>query len=189
MKLSTLSRKLIESLSRTRRGLLIVNTALLLSLPASLVGMEGLAFKGRSDDRDAVIVHGLREVKVELVDPMQKGADETVYYDGVAVKGNIPHPIALSEKLQKYFRMPLTRAQLDRMRQTVIDFFRDKGYPLTTVDMPRQDITDGDITIEVRIARLGDVRVEGAKWFSSKQIRKTFTSKPGQYIRTPTMLF
>ncbi len=74
------------------------------------------------------------------------------------------------------------------MERITILYFRRKGRPVVSVSVPPQDISNGVVQLLVIEGRVGQVKVEGNKWFSAGQIRQKVRLKPGDVIYADRLL-
>jgi hemolysin activation/secretion protein len=66
----------------------------------------------------------------------------------------------------------LTLAELKGVAQAVQNYYRKKGYFLARAVVPPQEIKGGMVKIQVLEGRVGDVRIEGNKFYDATFIRK-----------------
>ncbi len=88
----------------------------------------------------------------------------------------------------KFYGKPLSKETLVELKRALIDYYRDHGRPVMTVDIPEQDITDGVVQMVVTEGKVGRVIVQGNKWFSSKELSKQIRLKPGDSINSQKLL-
>ena len=55
--------------------------------------------------------------------------------------------------------------------------YKEKGFLTTAVYLPKQDIKDGVVQINVAEGKMGNLNIEGNKWFSSSFIERYFHIK------------
>jgi hemolysin activation/secretion protein len=87
-----------------------------------------------------------------------------------------------------YLGQPLTIDGLDRLTREVVFYFRRHGRPVVDVLAPEQQVANGTVQILVVEGRLGEVRVEGNRWFSSEQIRSAIRGRTGGVIEGAPLL-
>ncbi len=98
---------------------------------------------------------------------------------------DIPKPDEFKKRVKRFIGQPITIERLDQIKIFVINYFRKNGYPLVGVNIPvGQDITDGDVYVIIRVAKLGKVEVQGARYFSKERIKKQVRLKPNEKIST-----
>ncbi|MDD2707668.1 MAG: ShlB/FhaC/HecB family hemolysin secretion/activation protein [Verrucomicrobiae bacterium] len=81
-----------------------------------------------------------------------------------------------------YMGKPVSRASLNKLTRDIILFYRKNDRPVVDVAVPEQDITEGVVQYIVLEGRLGCVKTEGNKWFSSKTLIDEIDIKPGQTV-------
>ena len=122
---------------------------------------------------------------LRFVDSLQKIARTGVQSSGVEVEGSdlalLDDP-AMKNKLAAFLGKPLHRDDLPLISQTILDWYRAHELPVVDVAFPEQDITEGTVQAVVTLYKLGRVKVEGNKWFSSDILRGEMQLKPGDPI-------
>ncbi|CAD6553156.1 hypothetical protein LMG24235_05201 [Paraburkholderia sabiae] len=77
---------------------------------------------------------------------------------------------------------PLTFGRLAEIRQAVIERYRHAGKPLVDVYVPEQDISSGVVHIDVAEFKLGRVRANGNRYFSSTLLEREMPLVSGDPI-------
>lgn len=85
----------------------------------------------------------------------------------------------IRRRLAAYIGRPLTLGDLRAIQQTIIRYYRARRRPLVDVAIPEQDVSTGVVQIVVTRFVLGQVKVEGNRWFSSAIIRGGLTQASG----------
>ena len=117
----------------------------------------------------------------DLVVPVLKGlvflpSPNLLHANGSTVAGIATSNIGLLEKkefgalLSPYIGHSLTFGQLDTVTNSVVSYYRNNNHPLVDVVVPEQDVHYGTIQIVVTEFRVGEIRVEGNKWFSDRAV-------------------
>ncbi len=83
---------------------------------------------------------------------------------------------------------PLTRGGLSRITRSLVILCRDSDHPVVDVYVPPQDVSSGVVQVVVLAARLGEVRVQGNRWFSGNLLTRQVRLKPGQEISGATLM-
>jgi hemolysin activation/secretion protein len=65
--------------------------------------------------------------------------------------------------------------------------YKEKGYLTTIVYIPEQDIRDGVIEIQIAEGKMGQLNVEGNKWFSGDFIKRFIHSKKNEILNIKTL--
>jgi hemolysin activation/secretion protein len=92
------------------------------------------------------------------------------------------------DEIKPFLGKPLTFDQLNDITQRVIAFYRANDRPLVDVVVPEQDVSTGVVRILVTEFRVGAIKVEGNRWFTSDQVAAAFTLKPGDTIDANALL-
>lgn len=92
------------------------------------------------------------------------------------------------ELVTPYLGRPLTRTVLNQLTRDVVLYFRQRGRPVVDVLVPEQNISTGSLQILVVQGRLGQVRVEGNKWFTAGQISSAVRAPHGEIIEGAPLL-
>ena len=86
------------------------------------------------------------------------------------------------QKLQPYFGRPATLSVLDKVCRDVIEYYRQAGFPVVNVIVPRQTVREGSIQFLVAEARVGKVIVEGARWFDPDRMKSEVSLREGDKV-------
>jgi hemolysin activation/secretion protein len=79
--------------------------------------------------------------------------------------------------------------QLDRIKDQITEFYWNRGYSLMYVIIPsNQDVSSGNVQIVILTAKLGKLKVEGAKHTSEEKMKKSIKVKEGQEISSTDLL-
>jgi len=106
---------------------------------------------------------------VVLVDAM----DEVVV-DGVNVAGLVADGFDILQNeefpqvIAPYLGQPLTLTSLNALVRDIILYYRANDFPVVDVIVPEQDITTGTVQLLVVEGTVGQVQVEGNRWFATK---------------------
>lgn len=87
-----------------------------------------------------------------------------------------------------YLGQPLSQRMLNRLTREVVLYFRQNGRPVVDVLVPEQNISAGHLHILVVQGRLGQVRVEGNRWFTTEQISSAVRAPHGEIIEGAPLL-
>ena len=138
-----------------------------------------------ADDR--VLAPALRGL-VFLTDPA------ALQPTGSALEGLHVASLALLETAEfrdlatPFLGQPLSLHALNRLTREVVLYFRRHGRPVVDVLVPEQDVASGTVQILLVEGRLGEVRVEGNRWFTADQIASAVRTHPGEVIAGPPLL-
>lgn len=124
------------------------------------------------------------EIEVEKeqeVKPAMEGASFVL--KGVKITGTtIFKPEYFQPFYQPYLEQNVTFADLEEIMQKIKDKYKQEGYITTLVYFPEQEISQGIIEIIVAEGRMGELKVEGNKWFSTSLIEKYFHLKKNEFF-------
>ena len=107
---------------------------------------------------------------------------------GIGTSGVALGGIAMLERpgfvaqIKSYLGPPLTFAQLNEITRSVVAFYRKNHRPLVDVVVPEQDVQGGTVQIVVTEFRVGEVRAQGNRWFSSRVITAPLALNHGDTI-------
>ena len=88
----------------------------------------------------------------------------------------------LKAKLGDFLGKATSFADLQKIQQLIIAWYRDHNRPFVDVSFPEQDVSTGLVQILVTEFNLGQLRVEGNHWFSSESITSQLHLTSGQPI-------
>lgn len=89
---------------------------------------------------------------------------------------------AFREKLAARLGKPLTLSGLKAITRDAVLALRAADRPVVDVIAPEQNISSGTVQILVAEGRLGEVRAEGNRWFSSEKLTGEVRIAPGESI-------
>ena len=88
----------------------------------------------------------------------------------------------LVRALEKHIGDALTTEDLLSIKQKIIFYYQNQGYPFVIVSIPEQKITDGVIRLLVEEGKVDKVKVYGNRWFSKQRYRNAIHLAPGDSI-------
>jgi hemolysin activation/secretion protein len=92
-------------------------------------------------------------------------------------------PAQLEARLHPLLDRPLTGDTPSKVVAAIREGLRAAGQPFVSVYVPPQDVTTGVMRVVVSRATLdGEIKIEGAKWFSEKSYREALPVTPGAPI-------
>ncbi len=107
----------------------------------------------------------------------------------VSVEGLPWLPTAKVEAIASSFlSRPLTRGDLARLTRQLVILCRNSDHPVVDVYVPPQDVSEGVVRAVVLAATLGEVRVQGNRWFPDRLIAQEVRLKPGEEITSESLL-
>ena len=91
------------------------------------------------------------------------------------------------EIYESYLNRKVTFQDLDAISKKIESKYKGKGYFTTSVYIPEQAIKDGVIEIRVAEGKMGKIKIEGNKWFSTVFIEKFFHVKENEILNIKTL--
>lgn len=102
----------------------------------------------------------------------QAPAPQTFDVNAFVVRGNTTLPALEIEKAVYPFEGPgRTLADVNGARDALQKVYQDRGYQSVVVELPQQQVKNGVILLQVTEAKVGRLRVEGARYDSPQNIR------------------
>lgn len=152
----------------------------------TLVCSSAFLFGGESE----VIV---KELKGVLLIPSQKEVQRTgangvegFQAENLVIPGGEE---SLSRKLSPlYIGHPLTKDSLMEIKQSIIRYYRDEGYPIVLVQIPEQNLRTGILQLVVIESKLNKIEVQGNRWFFDSFYKNKFSAQEGKPINSPDLL-
>ncbi len=140
-----------------------------------------------SDRDNAVIVPSLKGV-VFLANP-QEFKKTGVATEGISFTA-LPmlNQTGFQQEVTAYLGKPLTFKDLNAITAKVAALYKSKNHPLLDVVAPEQDVSSGVIQIVVNEFRVGEVRVEGNRWFSDSAVSAPITLHHGDTVNSQQLL-
>ena len=160
---------------------LLANGEFRLTAPNSVAATLFMAANGCLSATSAEI----KNTNIADLSKTNNGQEESLQLEvQVAVKGfefagnTVFTAAELAEQIQPFANKSLTFAQILEARDTITDFYRDKGYITSRAAIRPQTSTDGKVTIEAVEGTLGDVRVSSSGGLSSNYIASRLEAEP-----------
>lgn len=155
---------------------------------ASAAGLPGSTLPSVADSDDRVLLPVLRGLS--FVTSQAEFRRDGVAIDGLQVSTGeaLLTTAEFNALVTPYLGQPLTQRTLNRLSRDVVLYFRQRGRPVVDVLVPEQNISGGSVQILVVQGRLGEVRVEGNKWFTAGQIAVAVRAPRGEVIEGAPLL-
>jgi len=120
---------------------------------------------------------------VNVTDPNDVVKSGSPLATGVQIKGlPLLEDDRIKEKLRGYLDKPLTEAVRVNIVSDIVLFYRSQGRPVVAVNTPPQDTTGGVLQVLVLEAKVGAIKVDGARWFDSGSIAHKLRASSGHEI-------
>jgi len=110
------------------------------------------------------------------------------------VKGVVIRDIPLLEdysfrdKMSGYLGKPMTEVSRTKIIEDVVLFFRSQGRSVVDVSTPPQEVLSGVVQVLVLEGNVGEIRVEGTRWFDTKLLADKMSIKPGEALDSSAVL-
>ena len=99
-----------------------------------------------------------------------------------------PDPV-LTESLEEKFASRLIDLDLiSEVKREIQSYFEAKGTPFVLIDIPEQEITQGELKITLACSTLSGVECQGNCYFPCKTLQRYIRLKEGEPIQTETLL-
>ncbi len=169
--------KIFHPLCKPSRSLAVV---VIVTMAAACLWRPCLATDASQED--ALVVAELKGL-VLVNDPKVVAAGGVSDAQGVRIT-DLPvlNQPEFRESMADYLGKPLTKSGLAKIVKTIVVYYRKQGRPVVDVSAPPQDITSGALQILVLEGKVGQVRVEGNRWFKSESLSHQVRVKPGQAL-------
>ncbi|MGM0439533.1 MAG: ShlB/FhaC/HecB family hemolysin secretion/activation protein [Chlamydiota bacterium] len=156
-----------------------VAITLLLILTANITAEELSEEKRPSITKIQVVA--TRETDIEIYGTQQ--------LNGIVVIGlNIPKIKLFHKRLKTFLGDKMTMKNLNAIKAAIYEHYKQQGFPITKVTLPAgQEITDGSVIFKVLTAKVGEIKVEGHKYFGENQYRSKVSSQPGEQVHIPSL--
>ncbi len=116
------------------------------------------------------------------------GIDTATPEGVVAAAGEFVALPALAESLDGFIGKPLTLADIETIRETIIRHFRRHDRPVVDVRVPEQEVTGGGVAFLVTEGRVGRILAEGQEWFPAERLTGAVRELPGETISATTLV-
>lgn len=83
---------------------------------------------------------------------------------------------------EQYLGNKVSWQEIETITDKIEAEYKKKGYLTTNAYTPEQDVMEGSIEIRILEGTVGEVKVEGNKWFSDKLIKKYFHTKKNEIL-------
>lgn len=107
-----------------------------------------------------------------------------IVIDGIAM---LDHP-SFRERMAPYLGKALTFDDLHKITRAVVVYYNAHHHPLVDAVIPEQDVQNGVVQVIVTEFRVGSVRTQGNRWFSSGILTGPMNFQHGDTIDTSKVL-
>lgn len=95
-------------------------------------------------------------------------------------------PEEFTPAYRKYIDKEVTFKDINDIADIVRSKYKAKGYLTTNIYVPEQEIAGGVVEIKVVEGRMGNLMIEGNKWFTKNIIAKYFHAKKNEILNIKT---
>jgi hemolysin activation/secretion protein len=127
------------------------------------------------------------EIEKEKERPVS-GQGITFVLKSVKITGStIFEPDDLSFAYKNYIGKQVTFNELEEIASAIKSLYKKKGYLTSDAYIPEQDIAQGVVEIRISEGKLGELKLEGNKWFSRLLMGKYIHIKKGELLNILTL--
>jgi hemolysin activation/secretion protein len=139
--------------------------------------------KAPEDMDETVMVEALKGI-IFIINQDQIKDQPPVPEDGLDVS-RLPlfQKPEFTESMDIFLGKPVSMASLTRLRATLYLYYTRHDLPFVSITLPEQDITTGVVQILVIEGNPGEIKIEGARYFSEDLYLSMLRLKPGDPIR------
>lgn len=95
---------------------------------------------------------------------------------------------ALQAKVADKVGRSMTLAEIYAIARDLTRYYQSQGYPLASVNVPQQRVDSGTVRLEVREGRIGQVRIEGQRYYKQESLAKQLSElKSGDVVSSATL--
>ncbi len=94
----------------------------------------------------------------------------------------------LEEELSEFINQPISENLIEEIRTTILNFYSKQQDILVTINIPDQDITDGNLHLIVIESKLGKIQVTGNKWFKCESLLENINLEEGSSIKSDSVI-
>jgi len=125
------------------------------------------------------------EIDEQLPEP--KGVElpkKKVFINEILIEGNTVISDEKIKQITKGFEdRDIILNELNEVAKQITTLYRSEGYVTSQAYLPPQKILDGKVTINVLEAKVGEVKVEGNRWFKDYSIKRLIDLKSGEVFK------
>jgi hemolysin activation/secretion protein len=155
--------------------------------PGDNIGAQSERFQADTKARkDFLEAKKVKKPKVEVEEPEKKKEQPSgvqFHLREVILQGATLFP---AKELAPFYQPLLNQSvrfdDLNAAAQRIKAYYFSKGYWTTLAFIPAQDVKDGKVTIQVAEGKMGELKIEGNKWFPKRLIRRYVHVKSGELL-------
>jgi len=96
-------------------------------------------------------------------------------------------PEEMKDLAAPYVGREETLEQLGKLVESITEAYRKRGYLTTEAYIPPQDIQNGEMTIGVQEGYVGQISIEGSRFYNPRLIRRSIRLKPSKLLNFRTL--
>ena len=123
------------------------------------------------------------EIKKEEEEITPEKEGEKVFIKKIEVTGVTVFPKEkIREIVEPYEGKELSLREIHKVANLITDLYRQKEYLTSRAYIPPQDLADGILEIRVLEGKMGELKIEGNRYFSDELLEGKFRIKKGEYF-------
>jgi hemolysin activation/secretion protein len=110
-------------------------------------------------------------------------AGPTFLLTSIEVKGSTVFESGYFRSIyEPYVNKNVSWQDIETITENIRAEYKKRGYLTTNVYIPEQNVVGGKIEIRILEGTVGEIKIEGNKWFSEKLIKKYFHAKKNEIL-------
>ena len=155
--------------------------------PGSSIGAQSERFQEDAREKqDFLEAKKVKKPQIKIEEPEKKKEEAPkvqFMLREVALQGAT---LFSTKELAKFYQPSLNQKvnfdDLNTIAQKIKAYYFSKGYWTTLVFLPAQDVKDGKVIIQIAEGKMGELKVEGNRWFSKWLIRRYAHTHSGELL-------
>lgn len=153
--------------------------------PGSEPGAEAERFQKQTESEKKRFEQKKKVAKIQVQEKEEKPAAEGISFILKEVKitdATLFKPEDFKPIYQPYLDKTVTFKDLQGITSKIEAKYKEKGYLTTAAYLPKQEIKDGVVQIAIAEGKMGELKIEGNKWFSASFIERYFHIKKNELL-------
>jgi hemolysin activation/secretion protein len=154
--------------------------------PGEDAGSQASRFKAESErEMKELQEEKIKKSEIELPkekEPIKKEGPTSLLKDVSVTGATVFRAEEFRSIYEPYLDNEIIFADLEIITGKIKEKYLEKGFVTTIVYMPQQDITSGSVEIRVVEGKLGDVKIEGNRHFSTGLIQRYFHTMKNEIL-------
>lgn len=117
--------------------------------------------------------------KQELIDQKELEKMEGIFTRDISLPDDLK---VLEEELEPYLNKPISKETMQKIKQTIYDFYVRNGDPFVLVLIPPQSLDARVLQVVVVPAKIGKITVKGNRWTPASRLIGYLSAKSGDRI-------